>query len=237
MFTTYRNLINSSLRLVGVIGEGESATSAQASDAVVILNEILDTFNAKGANLSSTSESSCPLIAGQAVYFVGPTGDIVVANGRPSLIKNAFIRDNSSPANDYQLTLITSGEYATLTSKDTQTSIPYIAYYNGTIPNGQLTLYPVPSSGYFLHIYFDSLFATTKTLDTTVQLAPAYSQAIRYRLAVLLATEYNVEVSPMVIALAQEAESIMQNNNFENPHLGYNIHTTGYYNIKTDSFR
>lgn len=233
---TARDLITASLRLLGVKAQGQSATGAEAMDALEVLKEMIDAFNASDALLFHTKTLVYPLATLSQTYTMGPTGQIVVPT-RPTRLVNAVIRDNSnSPANDIRLLILSDKDYLNITTKGVTSDFPAAIYMDRNFPNATIYLWPVPSdtSKSLVMQYLEPL-STSLTLDTQVDLPPAYRQAMRYNLAVLLAPEYGLEAPQTVQLMAMTSKTQITNANTQVPLMEFDWNTPGLYNINSDS--
>ena len=84
--------INRALRLLGVLAEGETASAATANDALVALNQMIDSWNTERLSVFSTQDQVFNWPVGEIRQSLGPTGDFV--GNRPILLDDAtYFRD------------------------------------------------------------------------------------------------------------------------------------------------
>lgn len=229
MDETYRVMIDSALRLVGVLGQGESASGEQATEALRILRGLIDSWNGSDLLLYKTAGIEVDLVPGQASYTIGPNGDIDVYE-RPTQIQAAFI--TSMDGYDREIVQITSNEWGRISDKNTSEKPSAILYSYG-FPRGTATLYPVPDKAYKLKLHYLQPLDSDIGLDAVTQLPPGYYEALRYKLAIRLYAEYGQEPSPSVLEIAKEhINRIKQNNTVSEP-LRYPFGRSGY-SIFTD---
>jgi hypothetical protein len=234
---TARDLIQSVYRLIGVLAVGQTMSGDRAQVGLDALNQMLDAWNVDGLTLYSTTTSVIPTVAAQSTYTIGPTGDQVVAV-RPTHLISAMYRDSaSSPASNSILTILTAADYTLISSKLTDNSIPMFLYYEPSFPNGSMTLFPVPSEPKQLVIQYLAPHSTALTLNSTISFPPAYTMAIRFNLALILAMEAGrQDISPSIVQQAYETKTLIERANLRVPTLSYDI---GYaeYDINSDSVR
>jgi hypothetical protein len=72
---TALSLITSALRLIGVIASGEAVPIDEANDSLMVLDQMIDAWNADHLAIYTSSSSDYALIAGQQEYTLGPGGD------------------------------------------------------------------------------------------------------------------------------------------------------------------
>ena len=64
-------------------------SAQQSADALVTLNDLLDTFNLDSLALYQTTVDTVTLVPGQSVYTMGTGGDSTV--DRPAQINSAYV--------------------------------------------------------------------------------------------------------------------------------------------------
>ena len=92
--TNATNIINGALRIVGVISQGESPTSAQTSEALEALNLMVKAFEADGMPLWAIKQYSITLTAAAASYRIGTSQ--TVNTPKPLKVIQAFRHDTST---------------------------------------------------------------------------------------------------------------------------------------------
>lgn len=210
-FSVTRNdLINSSLRKLGVLAQGETPTTDQVTEAAFALNLLVKSWEADGMPLWALRTISVPLQASVNTYTIGPAG-CAITNDKPLKVIQAWNRTTDSNV-DIPMRLITKQEYAILGNK-TSLGTPSQVYYEPLRDTGVIRVFPTP----------DSTTATSKTLYITYQKPyddftsgtdnPDFPQewydAIVYGLALRLAPEYGIPGESRVL-LGKEAEAAKQ---------------------------
>ena len=212
---TYRDLIAGSLRLIGVIGDGEVPSPYQADNALFALNEMFDSWNSDGLMIFTTAFKTLPLTASAQQWTIGPGADIDVPV-RPSELDGAWLRQNASAANpiDIPMSVLSPNEWGDIRSKYVSSAIPRFIFLNGDWPVATIFIWPVPQvNDTELILNFGTPLTSTVTLDDIEAHPPAYRQAIRYNLAVLLAAEFGREAPPAVVAQAYKSKNLIAQNN------------------------
>jgi hypothetical protein len=93
--TTAGDQINGALRLLGVLAEGETPSAATADDALLALNQMIDSWNTERLTVFSTIDQVETWPPGERYRTFGPTGDIV--GDRPILVDDStYFRDPAS---------------------------------------------------------------------------------------------------------------------------------------------
>lgn len=233
MIKTYRDLVSSSLRLIGVLGQGQTARGQDGHDALEVLKELLDTWSSTDAMSYQLNSKSIPTISGKTEYTVGPLGDIDVPI-RPPMLDSAYITYNGV---ETPILVVGSRQYGRVPIKSQQGDTPFYLYYDTGFPFGVISLYPVPTGTSALRVEFSSMLNTNITLDTELSYPPAYRGALRYNLAVMLAPEYGIEVSPAIATQAASAALLVQNSTFKSQRMEFDGGYGGYYDINSDVVR
>ena len=79
--------INRSLRLLGVLAEGETTSAATSQDALMALNQMIDSWNTERLSVFSTQDQVFTWPASILSRTLGPTGNFV--GNRPVLLDDA----------------------------------------------------------------------------------------------------------------------------------------------------
>lgn len=198
--TSASDLINGSLRLLGVLAEGEVPSAEASQDAIAAFNQMLDSWNTERLSVYSTTTDTYSWTAGQASRTIGPTGDFVKAE-RPIQIDPStyFIGPNNL---SFTPTLVNQDQYNAIALKTVTSTYPQVLWVNDSYPDITLTVYPVPSSTTSWHIVSVTQLSQISSLGDDILLPPGYLRAFRYNLACELAPEWGVEPSPSVQRIA-----------------------------------
>lgn len=235
---TYRDLITSTMLMIGVVAEGQSPSAAQAEDALYSLNALIDEWNSSDALLYTTKSVVEPFVPSQSVYTVGPGADIDI-DVRPTRLYGAWVRNgNVTPNTDSPMMVLSDTEYGDIVAKTVTTTIPYYVYLDRQFPTGNLYVWPVPSSSsYSLVLQFLTPLNSGVTLATTESLPPAFRNALRWNLAVDLAIAYGQEPSQMIVNRAKTTKMLIQQANVQGYRMTFDDAANGLYSINSDSFR
>lgn len=188
---TASQIINAALRQCGIGLNGETPTAQETNDTLQALNMIIKAWGPKGLKLWARKTQSITLVASDADYTIGPTGDVAVA--RPLDIVSAFRRDTNSI--DTPLTAMSREEYRSLSNKS-QTGTPINYYYDRQLTSGVLYLWPVPDatavSNYTVNINYrkplDDLDATTDDIEIPQE----WYRALKWNLAHEMSLEFDL---------------------------------------------
>ena len=202
--TTTADIIYGSLRLIGVLAEGETPSSETAQDALTAMNQMIDSWNTERLAVFSTQDQVVTWPASARSRTMGPTGDIVAL--RPVLVDDAtYFRD---PANgiSYGLKLINQQQYNGIAVKTVTSTYPQVLWVNMTYPNIEMYVYPVPTRDLEFHIVSVQELSAPANLGTDLAFPPGYLRAFRYNLACELAPEFGVEPSRQVQRIAMTSK-------------------------------
>ena len=193
-FATSRDgLINGALRLVGAIGQGETGTASQISEAAETLNMMIKGFTNYGMPLWAVKKYSGVLTTSTAAYNIGLTQ--TWDTPKPLKIYNAYLHNTSTDV-DTPITIISRQEYLNFSDK-TATGTPINLYYDPQNTYGTVNLYPVPTaavaSGYVLAIHYQRPFEDFDAAADEPDFPQEWYEVIKYGLAMRLAGEYGLE--------------------------------------------
>jgi hypothetical protein len=237
MARTYRDLISQSAMTQGIIAQGQTLTGQQASDALYILQALVDRWNSTDTMLYTQQIETKVLTSGQQVYTVGPGGNIPVTY-RPTKLQSAHLRNTQvTPNTDSRMAILGAVEWSHVIAKSITTQIPYYVYYDAQYPLANLYVYPVPTASNTIVLNFYASLNADMTLDTVESLPPAYRSALYWNLAVALAPSYGLEPSPTVLQQATASVLAIQQSNFLPERMEFDLDSYGLYSINTDSFR
>jgi hypothetical protein len=235
--TTAVDLITLALKDIGTNGIGQSISAEDTADALATLNMMLGQWSAERLSVFHLIDTAHQA-NGSVSYTVGPGGDFNIA--RPIKINAAYARLASSGAGsavDYRISMIDAREDYARISLKTLNSFPEWAFYDSAFPLGNLFLYPVPNSSYELHIVTMDTLPQFSTAATVVNLPPPYMAAIRYNLAIYLASTYQLEPTPSLVRLAMNAKRVVKRMNVQIPQLTMprGLMSKSRYNIYSDT--
>jgi hypothetical protein len=208
MSYTALSLINSSLRLIGVLAGGEQSNGDDASDALQVLSDMIDSWNIDRLAIFTTSSQDFPFVLGQQTYTMGPGGNFDTA--RPARIDGmSTILLQPNPANPIEvpLTMYSVQQWQDqVPVKVVDGTFPQICYDDGGFPLRTLNFWPIPSEQQNdVRIYSWQALAAPPAFGTTIAFPPGYAEAFRFNLAVRLAPEYAAPISPIVQTTAIES--------------------------------
>lgn len=200
------DLVTSALRMINYTASGEQPKAAEAADALVVLNHMLDAWNAEGLNIYSVNRLVFSFSAGKDAYTLGPGGDWDTI--RPSQIDHMSLLSlaNASQPVEYPIRMLSDEQWADIQVKNVQGELPFNVWDNGNYPLRTLTFYFIPNINYQVVIYGWQPLLLFNNLTNLVSLPPGYAEALRYNLAVRLAAEFpGSELRPETAAMAESS--------------------------------
>jgi hypothetical protein len=195
-------VINAACRQLGF-----TPNAAEAADAMEALNLMLKEWSSTSYGLHQVTRENFALTISKASYTIGKTAGMDLDTIRPSRIENAFIRSDDM---DYSVKVYFSfSEYAGLALKSSE-GMPSRLYFERSFPNGTILLYPTPDAAYDLWLYSFKPLAAYTSLSDDVGLPPEYETAIKFNLAVELASEFGRDVTAQTAVRAEQSLSSLK---------------------------
>ena len=202
--TTAGDLINGSLRLLGVLAEGETPSAETSQDALLAMNQMIQSWNTERLAVFSTQDQVVTWPPSTISRTFGPTGDIV-ANRPITIDDSTYFRD---PANgiSYGLKLINQQQYNGIAVKTDTSTYPQVLWVNMTFPDIEMYVYPVPTKVLEFHVVSVNELTQPVNLATDLAFPPGYLRCFRYNLACELAPEFGTEPSRQVQRIAMTSK-------------------------------
>lgn len=200
---TAQEIIEESLKELGVTNKGEPLDADDAQDALFRLNRMLETWSGRRVAVRYEVEDSKVLTAGDADYTIGTGGEINTV--LPIEIIGAYLK--FTPDNNWlqPIDIEKSGtRFFSFPDRLLVSSIPRKLYYDKTYPLGTIHLYYTPDKAYTLFIRSWKPLSTLASLSTNVTLDPIYNEPILYNLAVRLAPQFGVTPTQITVDAAKE---------------------------------
>jgi hypothetical protein len=211
------DLIASSLRLIGAIATGETMAANESADGLVILNQMLDGWNAERLMVFVITSNTFSLTPGTQTYTVGTGGNFNIP--RPARIARTSIVNLSNPVQPLELPIdmLTFEQWQAIPVKNIQGSLPTVVYDDGAFPLRNLSYWTIPSVPVNTVLYSWTLLTSFPDLSTDIEFPPGYFEAIRYNLAIRLGPEWlgpNWSPGPIVAQIALESKARIKSINF-----------------------
>jgi hypothetical protein len=203
--TTYTagDQINRSLRLLGVLAEGETSSASVSQDALMALNQMIDSWNTERLSVFSTQDQVFTWPSSIISRTLGPTGNFV--GNRPVLLDDSTYFKAPSGVS-YGIKFINQQQYNGIAVKTVTSTFPQVMWVNMTFPDIEMYVYPRPTQDLEWHFVSVEELDNPATLSTVLYYPPGYLRAFTYNLAMEFAPEFGVEPSPQVQRIAMTSK-------------------------------
>jgi len=201
---TAGDIINGSLRLLGVLAEGETPSAETSQDALRAMNQMIDSWNTERLAVYATQDQVFTWPASILSRTLGPSGDFV--GNRPVLLDDATYFKDPSTGVSYGIKMINQEQYDGIAVKTVSSTFPQVIFTNMTYPDIEMFIYPRPTRALEWHFISVEELTQPALLNTVLTFPPGYLRAFRYNLACELAPEFGVEPSPQVQRLAMTSK-------------------------------
>lgn len=193
------DLIQSAMRLGGILESGETATADEINDGLAVLNDVIENWNTGTLSIWQIANQSFSTVAGQANYTIGAGGNFNTV--RPVRIQGAYCTVQGV---DFPITIIDQLEYNLLPLKTQQEQIVRRLVYLNDMPLGRIILWPVPSAVVSLVLSIANQITAIPNSATVITYPPGAAKALRYTLAVELCGEFGAPVLQTVMDTYKE---------------------------------
>lgn len=231
---TRDQIIDATLRILGVSSTGESSGSEDRTNLSFALNLIIKALPMETWLLWSYVQLAIPLVSGTASYTLGPTGTVVGV--RPQRIANAYLRNtNVTPNTDIPMTPLARSDYDMLTPKTTE-GIPVNFYYDPQLINGTFTIWPViNTTGYTVYANIQrtlqDVASTSAASVETFDIPQEWLMPLKWMLADEVSHEYSLNLQKVqyIKARADEWREKAVNYTREEPGIYFTPNFQGQY--------
>jgi hypothetical protein len=210
--TTAAELIDGSLRLLGVLAEGETPSAAVMQDSIMAMNQMIQSWDTERLSVFSTQDQVFTWPAYTMSRTIGPTGDFV--GNRPIEVDDATYFKDPSSGLSFGIKIINQQQYDGIAFKTVTSTYPQVMWINNTFPDMEITVYPVPIKALEWHIISVETLNEVTSVATDLYFPPGYLRAFRYNLACELAPEFGIEPSPQVQRIAMTSKRNIKRINF-----------------------
>ncbi|CAB4146684.1 hypothetical protein UFOVP503_55 [uncultured Caudovirales phage] len=201
---TANEQINRALRLLGVLAEGETPSAATSQDALVALNQMIDSWNTERLSVFCTQDQIFTWPAGEYIRTLGPSGDFIGL--RPVLLDDAtYYRDPGTNVS-FGIKFINQQQYNGIAVKTVTSTYPQVIFVNMGFPDITMSIYPRPTRDLEWHFVSVQELSEPATLATNLTFPPGYLRAFAYNLAMEFAPEFGVEPSEQVKRIAMTSK-------------------------------
>lgn len=200
--TNALNIINSALRVLGVLRSGDSVANDTAlqTDCLEALNLMIKNWQNYGLELwARETYTFSNLVAYQSTYRMT---DSAYANVVPERIVQAYVTPQANV--DVEVSVISMPEYWQLSNKQA-TGQPNQVAYNFQATYGDVYVWPVPTTNnYAFTIVYHKPYDDFDSVTDTPDLPQRWFEPLKWNLAMRLAPEFGKTVSSEIMTLAKE---------------------------------
>lgn len=207
---TAADIITRAYRILGDLAPGETMTAAQGDTGLEALNALLDSFSTERLMIYQIRQESLTWPADTASRTIGPSGDL--ATHRPDRIEQGTHVQDSNGV-DYPVKVVNRETYDAVWDKAVKSSYPEMLFYDKSVSEGTIHLYPVPDQSLTLKLNSWQPLTVFDTLTEALVLPPGYRRMLCYNLAVELEAETGLPVPPSAVAIARSSRSAVKRNN------------------------
>lgn len=196
---TAADIISTAFRKIEVT----TYTTAQETEALTDLNNVLSLLGADGLAECVTAESFS-LVVADSEYTIGSGGQFDTV--RPLRVLSCYLRDANSY--DWNVKVIASKDYFNLSNKSFSAR-PTELYYRPEYSLGKILFNTSPDYAYTAYFEFVKNLPEFAATTDTVDLPNEYKEFLVYNLAVSLGEGWGRTIKPSVLLRAKESREII----------------------------
>lgn len=210
-----RDLIEASMREIGVLAASETASAQEATDGLARLVMLRDRLSNEKLTLHTVSRSTWTIAPGTGTYSVGVAGHIDIV--QPAYIQDVRLLDTSTdPWTESPLHPLTEEAWEAIAQKDRTAPRPEAWYYDHGLAAvsglASLTLWPTPTASMLRGVIYhwsdwSDIDASHPplALDSLVLVPRGYEEMLVTNLALMLCPTYERQPHPMLMKAAIES--------------------------------
>ena len=207
-------IINGSLRLIGALAEGEVPSAETSADALMAMNQMLDSWNTERLMIYNTIDQQFTWPSDQITQTLGPTGDFIGL--RPVALDDSTYYRDASTGVSFGIKFINQQQYDGIAVKTVTSTYPQVMWINMEYPDIAMTIYPKPTRALEWHFVSVQELTQPATLATELAFPPGYLRAFRYNLAREIAAEFGIEPPRTVSQIANVSKRNLKSQNNPN---------------------
>lgn len=182
------DIINMTLRSLGVLAEGETPSADTSADALMAMNMMIDSWSTEKLSCYTTQDQVFTWPAAESSRTLGPSGDFTGL--RPVWLDDAtyFTVEDLS----YQIALVNEAQYNSIILKSSTSPYPQVMYVSMDYPDVTVKIYPVPTGDIEMHFVSVKELTQQTDLVTALEFPPGYMRAFWSNLAREIAAQFGV---------------------------------------------
>ena len=184
------DIITEALEVLGVLAEGESASTAQNTSSLASLNNLIKLRSAD-TQIFAQGEYQLDLVASTSAYTLG-TGNVGYI---PTKVLNATLI-NTTDNNEIPITPLTQEEWYALTTKTSESRpTQYYAKRNEVGVSMDFNVWPVPSdTTYDIKLWLQYPYRDIDATTDDVWFTQEWYMELVFELAYVLSFKYGVDI-------------------------------------------
>lgn len=206
--TAASDIIKRAMRILRQLESGETPTSAEYADGLVALNAILDSWRNESLMAFAYQLEAVTLANGDSSVTVGPTGGTVT--DRPMQVVGAYVTYSGV---NHPVNVLTKEEWDSLPVPTTTSEFPTDIYYEPSMPDGTVYVYPEASASSTLYLRVKRPLEQFSSTSDVIELPPGWVEALVQNLAVRWAPEFETEANPSTVQAARESKAAIKTQN------------------------
>ena len=243
MSETARTVIDDSLSLLGVLGQGESATPDDYSKALRFLNNMMANWSVTRA-VPNRIEKEFQMVSGQSTYGLGDSEDWDPGGNPINVYAASLLQGGSGRVNggynrdpDETTTKLISRSPEWFADHDSFVSFPESYWFKrwdddspgDSTPGGRIT-FDGSGNDLWVRLYLEMPFGTWELSDL-IRLPAEYMEPIKYHLALRLVTPFYADLTnanaQLLATIAGGSKDIVDSINLEVPEVDVDISLQG----------
>lgn len=212
---TVLELLTEALAEINVISPGEAPSAEDSELALSTFNELMDSWNADRRAVYVDAISTHTLTPALQPHTIGSAGATFTVSSRPVSIEDANLVISDVR---YPIALRDKYWWMALPDRTLTGAIPTDLYYEQAWPNGNLYLWPVPTTAYMLELLKRALLSSV-ALSDIFTMPPGYKAAVKLSLAEAFCGPFERSVPPKLGERATKARAVIFGNNDPDPHM------------------
>jgi len=209
------SIITAAMQDIGSLYAGQEPSTDDYNVCLRRLNGLLEVWSIDSLLVPYRTQVSHTL-DGSESYTIGSGGDIDTV--RPTFIESAYVEHQSR---DWPIHVsYDRSEYDRIYDKSIK-GVPRFIYYEPEVPLGKIFIWYVGDITYTLKLSTRGMLTEFSDLTTDIDLAPAYSYALEYNLAIIIAPVFETSASQEVVMSAKTSLSKIKRLNRQAPKMVY----------------
>jgi hypothetical protein len=191
-------------------------SALELADGLIFANQLLDYWSARACYAYTTTFRAFNLTPGHQPHLLGPglpSPDFAVTQRPAHILSASLVLTDNPPSVDLPLNIRDADWWAAERVKALQSTIPTDLYYEPEFPNGQIWLWPIPTTAYPLRLESVVTLQQFATINDAFLAPPAYLRAFTLTLAEELSDVWGTTAPAGLAARAMKARDALQSNN------------------------